>query len=153
MEKTLLKSPGVKIFPPGKSLGPKVKLDKLTSVTFPDNQTNALLSPVVQATLVDKKKLLIKAVVFIAPEEQNGLDFDIYQNCYVDIEGKPKLQFFVCYDLKDVVGKIFDIYEVSFEAKQIPFEGGLSQIKTIETFLWDVDPIASRGTETNVQAG
>ncbi|MEN2400422.1 hypothetical protein GKZ90_0011575 [Flavobacterium sp. MC2016-06] len=142
-----------KIYPPGKSLGDTIKLEKRTSITFPDNQTNALLSPVVQATLVSKDKLKIKAVVFIAPEDQNGLDFDIYQNCYVDVNGKPQLQFFVCYDLKDVVGKIFDIYEVSFQAKKIPFEEGFSQIKIIQTFLWDIDPIASRGTETTVQPG
>ncbi|WP_166921771.1 hypothetical protein [Flavobacterium poyangense] len=153
MEQIKYKSPTDKIYPPGKSLGPKVKLEKLTSITFPDNQTNALLSPVVQANLIDGRKLKVKAVVFIAPDDQNGLDFDIYQNCYVNIEGKPKLQFFVCYDLKDVVGKVFDIYEVSFEAKQIPFPGGLSEIKTIETFLWDIDPITSRGTETTVQPG
>lgn len=154
MTKTTLKSPTEKIYPPGVSLGPKVKLEKRTSITFPENQTNALLSPVVQATLIGKKRLQMRAVVFIAPEEQNSLEFDIYQNCYVDIEGNPQLQFFICYDLQDIVGKVFDIYEVSFEAKRIPFgDDAFTKIKTVQTFLWDIDPISSRGTETTVQPG
>jgi hypothetical protein len=146
-----------KNYPPGFSLGPKVNLDKRTSITFPENQTNALLSPVVQATLIGKKKLQIRAVVFISPEAQtNGLEFDVFQNWYVDIEGNPQLQFFICYDLKNVIGKEFDIYEVSFEAKRKPYnedDDVFSKIKTIQTFLWDIDPVSSRGTETNVQHG
>ncbi|WP_456315034.1 hypothetical protein [Pseudomonas shirazensis] len=153
---TLKLSDDKKTYPPGFSLGPKVNLNKLSSVTFPENQTNALLSPVVQATLVGNKKLQIRAVIFIAPEEQNELEFDVYQNWYVDIEGNPQLQFFICYDLKDIVGKIFDIYEVSFEAKRKPYnedDDVFSKIKTVQTFLWDIDPVSSRGTETNVQHG
>ncbi|MWB96359.1 hypothetical protein GON26_18505 [Flavobacterium sp. GA093] len=140
-----------KRFPPGVCIVDSLPSEPLGSISFPDNRSKALLPPVVNAQLKNNKKVLaIKAVVFIA-KGQNTLDFSIYQNCYVDIDGVPQLQFFVAYDMTEYEGIDFDMYEVSFDANPIPFVDHFSQIKTIQTFLWDIDPITSRGTETNVQ--
>ncbi|MCV9931181.1 hypothetical protein OIU80_02705 [Flavobacterium sp. LS1R47] len=138
--------------PPG-VLIKQVTRNNVGAVSFPERKTTALLSPIVEAYLVDNnQELLVRAVVFVAHELQGSLSFDIYQNCYVDIEGTPHLQFFICYNMLEIVGKKFDIYEVSFNAIPIPFDS-FSEITTIETFLWNTDPITSRGTETTVQAG
>jgi hypothetical protein len=139
--------------PPGVRIVDSLPSEPSGSISFPDNRSKGLLPPIVDARFKNnKKKLLIRAVVFIA-KGQNTLDFSIYQNCYVDIEGVPQLQFFVAYDMTEYEGIEFDMYEVSFDADPIPFIDHFSQIITIQTFLWDTDPITSRGTETNVQSG
>jgi hypothetical protein len=137
--------------PPGACIVDKLPSEPLGSITFPDNRSKALLPPIVDAHFKNnKKKLVIRAVVFIAKDD-NTLDFSIYQNCYVDIEGIPQLQFFVAYDMIEYEGINFDMYEVTFDADPIPFPDHFSQIKTIQTFLWDIDPVGSRGTETIVR--
>jgi hypothetical protein len=125
-------------------------------ISFPEKKSKSLLSPLIEARYSDNgnvRKLTISAVVFISTNELEKLTLKVYQNSYANIEGIPQLQFFIAYDLKENEASEFDIYEITFDAKNIPFDGGLSQIKKIETFLWDVDPVASRGTVTTVQAG
>ncbi|MCC9071633.1 hypothetical protein LNQ49_08580 [Flavobacterium sp. F-65] len=152
MSTTNLNSEILVKFPPGICIENST-VEPIGSVTFPENKSKALLPPIVQASFKDhKERLVIQAIVFIAQDEQSELSLSIFQNCYVNIEGIPQLQFFICYDMIETVAKEFNVYEVSFDAEPIPFEG-FSQIKTIETFLWDVDPVASRGTVTTVQAG
>ncbi|GGF08912.1 hypothetical protein [Flavobacterium limi] len=139
--------------PPGVCIVDKLPSEPVGSISFPDNRSKALLPPIVDARFKNnKKKLVIRAVVFIAKGD-NTLNFSIYQNCYVDIDGVPQLQFFVAYDMIEYEGINFDMYEVTFDADPIPFVDHFSQIKTIETFLWDTDPITSRGTVTIVQDG
>lgn len=125
-------------------------------ICFPEKKSKSLLAPLIEARYSDNgdvRKLTISAVVFISTDELEKLTLQVYQNSYANIEGIPQLQFFVAYDLKENVASEFDVYEITFDARNIPFNGGLAQIKTIETFLWDVDPVASRGTVTNVQSG
>lgn len=154
MTKTTLVGPGPdeKINPPGNCIDKPAEYKRRGHVTFPKNRKKTLLSPLVEAYHVGKK-LLVRAVVFVAHEELEDLKISVFQNCYVNIEGDAQLQFFIAYDLKPTEGVDFYIYEVSFEADDIPFKGGLGTIDTIQTFLWDIDPISSRGTETNVQPG
>lgn len=151
MKKITPKSNDGETNPPGFSIE-TTESTKVGQISFPERRTRALLSPLVEAYLEDKnKKLLIRAVVFIAPDE-NAMNFTIYQNWFVNIEGTPQLQFFICYDMKEIEGKDFDIYEVSFYAVDTPFgKNAFSHLKTIETFVWDVDPVTSRGTVTTVQ--
>jgi hypothetical protein len=148
MEENALKSNKL-VTPPG-VLIKKIVKESRGMIEFPEKKSKSLLSPLVEASYKDHK-LLITAVIFVAPSKNESLDLSIYQNCYTNIEGVPQLQFFVCYDMLESKSKDFFVYEVTFEAEKIPFDGGLSQIKTIQTFLWDVDPVASRGTVTNVQ--
>ena len=80
------------------------------------------------------------------------LDFDIYQNWYIDINGKRQLQFFIAYDILDDPEKQFDVYEASFKAKPYPYgTNTFAGLLTVQTFLWDIDPETSRGTETIVR--
>lgn len=156
MEKTTLHSPIEKIYPPGKKIDETGKLLKVGTVTFPNNQEKIPFSPVVQAfKSSDNKNLHINAVVFVTSfgPANNELNFEIYQNQYVDLDGKLQVQFFICYDLLDDPGTVFDIYEISFDANKKPFGKHLfTDVNTIQTFLWDIDPDTSRGTETPVRS-
>lgn len=152
MTKTTLTGDDDKINPPGNCIDKPAEYKRRGHVSFPKNRKKTLLSPLVEA-YHQGKKLLVKAVVFVAHEEVKDLAISVVQNCYVNMEGEAQLQFFIAYDLKPTDGEDFYIYEVSFEADEIPFKGGLESIETIQTFLWDIDPISSRGTETTVQPG
>lgn len=152
MKKTTLYSPTEKIYPPGIQLSVKLDPDPVGKIKFPERTNRMLLSPLVEAYFNKKKELLVRAVVFIAKKEEENLDFRIYQNCYIDLEGNPQLQFFVAYDLIETKDTTFFVYEVDFTVSSIPYgKDALSKIKTIQTFLWDIDPVASRGTVTTVQ--
>lgn len=153
MEKTTLYSPTSKIYPPGEKLDIVLDRDPEGKIKFPEKRDRKLFSPIVEAYYSkEKKELLVRAVVFIAREELKKLDFRIYQNCYIDLDGNPQLQFFIAYDLVETEVTDFYVYEVDFTAEPLPNRpDGLSKIKQIETFLWDIDPVSSRGTVTNVQ--
>jgi hypothetical protein len=139
------------IDPPGFEIEKFKKCKPRGLITFPDNRSKALMSPLVEAAYINET-LSITTVIFVPPfEDKKALDLKIYQNWYSNIEGVPQLQFFICYDMSESVSKDFLVYEVTFDAESKPFEEQLSMVKTIQTFLWDVDPIASRGTITNVQ--
>lgn len=139
--------------PPGVEIPTKfTSTTYVGEIKFPLNKSTDLFSPVVQAFLVDGV-ITVNAIVFVDSKIEKSTEFKVLQNCYVDIEGDPQLQFFVCYDLdqKDA-SKNFWVYEVTFQVQPIlPFE--ISKVETIQTFLWDVDPITSRGTTTIVQVG
>lgn len=155
MSTTELNATMVAIDPPGFVIEEVTKEPRGT-ICFPEKKSKSLLAPLVEARYSDdgtNRKLTISAVVFISTEELSKLSLKVYQNSYTNIEGIPQLQFFVSYDLKENEASEFDVYEITFDARNIPFNGGLAQIKTIETFLWDVDPVASRGTVTTVQSG
>ncbi|MEN2414997.1 hypothetical protein [Flavobacterium mesophilum] len=137
--------------PPGERITEVIKKSR-GSINFPESKSKSLLSPLVEA-LYNNGTMTITAVIFVAPLENEAIDLKIYQNWYTNIEGFPQLQFFVSYDMSEKVSKDFLVYEVTFDAKSFPFQDQMSQIKTIQTFLWDVDPVTSRGTVTTVQSG
>jgi hypothetical protein len=153
MTKTTLESPIEKIYPPGTLLPVKLNPEAVGKIKFPERTDRLLLSPLVEAYYnKEKKELLVRAVVFVARKEAKNLDFGIYQNCYIDIESKPQLQFFISFDLVETKETDFFIYEVEFIVSSIPYGvDALSKIEKIQTFLWDIDPVASRGTETPVR--
>lgn len=158
MEKTTLYSPTSKVFPPGKCIKKATK-SKLTEkpVSFPENNTQIPFSPIVQATFTDSETLQVRAVFLVSNNTQlndGKLEFMIYQNWYVDLDGKRQLQFFITYDIDDAISTDFDVYEIGFKAEKDPYgEDAFKSIEIIQTFLWDIDPETSRGTETNVQHG
>lgn len=157
MKNITLNSPIEKIYPPGTPLHVTLSRDSVGKIKFPERTDRMLLSPLVEAyhvidEITKEETILVRAVVFIARKETKDLDFDIYQNCYIDLDGKPQLQFFIAYDLVETKETDFLVYEVAFNAAAIPY-GPLSKIITIQTFLWDIDPVGSRGTVTTVQPG
>nr|WP_294925674.1 hypothetical protein [uncultured Flavobacterium sp.] len=157
MEKTTLYSKDEKIYPPGKCIKSATK-PKLTQkpISFPENTSIIPFSPIVQATFTDPDTLQVRAVFLVSTNtalNNDKLAFDIYQNWYVDLDGKRQLQFFISYDIEDTLSENFDVYEISFKAVKDPYEkeeNPFMSVKTIQTFLWDIDPVTSRGTETVV---
>ena len=145
-----------KVYPPGKCIKKATK-NKLTQkpVTFPENTSQIPFSPIVQATFTDSETLQVRAVFLVSTNtalNNDKLDFMIYQNWYVDLDGKRQLQFFITYDIDDAISTDFDVYEISFKAEKDPYgEDAFKNVKTIQTFLWDIDPETSRGTETAVE--
>lgn len=148
-------SPTDQIYPPGKPMKPKT-INKITTkktVSFPENTSPIPFSPIVQATLMKDGTFQVRAVFMVA-HKQDELDFKIYQNWYIDIEGQRQLQFFIAYDILDDPETEFDVYETSFKAEPYPYgKDTFANITTIQTFLWDIDPETSRGTVTTVQQG
>lgn len=144
-----------KVYPPGKCIKKATK-NKLTQkpVTFPENTSQIPFSPIVQATFTDSETLQVRAVFLVSTNtalNNDKLDFMIYQNWYVDLDGKRQLQFFITYDIDDAISTDFDVYEISFKAEKDPYGvDAFKSVKTIQTFLWDIDPETSRGTETAV---
>lgn len=144
-----------KVYPPGKCIKKATK-NKLTQkpVNFPENTSQIPFSPIVQATFTDSETLQVRAVFLVSTNtalNNDKLDFMIYQNWYVDLDGKRQLQFFITYDIDDSISTDFDVYEISFKAEKDPYgEDAFKSVNTIQTFLWDVDPETSRGTETAV---
>lgn len=166
MTKTTLTGlgPSGKIYPPGKCMKPESqsRITKQTPICFPENKSSIPFAPIVQATLKENGTFQVRAVFLVArkPKEkkedgkEDDLKFDIYQNWYIDLNGKRQLQFFIAYDILDDPQKDFDVYEASFKAEPYPYgKDTFAEIETIQTFLWDIDPETSRGTETTVQQG
>ena len=144
------------IDPPGFALTKEdVVYPEVGKVSFPKRKSLGILSPYVEAYYDSKKNILTaKAVVYVDLTTQN-IDFKcrVFQNCYIDLDGNAQLQFFIAYDTPEKVSKDFTIHEITFEAKAEYFIGQFANVKTIQTFLWDIDPETSRGTETTVQHG
>lgn len=158
MTKTTHESIIVPITPPGTDITPVVPAQSIGAVTFQQTKSVELLSPYVEAYYDAKENnLTINAIVYVDSKtinENNGiLNYSVIQNTYIDIDGYAQLQFFIVYDMPEELLGDLSIYEIIFEANSDIFIGGLSKIEKIQTFLWDVDPISSRGTETTVQHG
>jgi hypothetical protein len=155
MEKTTLYSPDSKIYPPGKCIKKATK-SKLTQkpITFPENNSQIPFSPIVQATFTDPDTLQVRAVFLVSTNTElskEKLEFMIYQNWYVDLDGTRQLQFFITYDIDDSISTEFDVYEIGFKAEKDPYGAeAFNSVNTIQTFLWDIDPETSRGTVTVV---
>lgn len=142
--------------PPGISIVQQESTPQIGSVSFPQTKSVDILSPYVEAQYNAKdNSLTATAVVYVDQTTiQNGVfTYSIFQNSYIDIAGAPQLQFFIVYDMPEELSVNFAIYEITFQADATIFSGGLSNIESIQTFLWDADPITSRGTETTVQHG
>ena len=145
------------IIPPGIDITPKDKdaAHSIGSLTFKKTKSVEVLSPYVEAYYNSHKNLLeINAVVYVDSStiKNEILDYKIFQNTYVDIDGNSQLQFFIVYNMPEELSDHLFIYEIIFNADHNSFIGGLSNLEKIQTFLWDSDPITSRGTETAVRS-
>jgi hypothetical protein len=156
MDKTTFKSSITPFTPPGTDITGKDEIaHSIGNVSFQETKSLEILSPYVEAYYNShENKITINAIVYVdskALNENGDLKFRLFQNTYLDLEGHPQLQFFIVYDMpEELLGELF-IYEIIFNANSDVFIGGLSNVKTIETFLWDIDPVTSRGTETVVR--
>ncbi|KIA99333.1 hypothetical protein OA93_06845 [Flavobacterium sp. KMS] len=141
--------------PPGTKIFSENNNPEIGKVTFPERKSKGLLSPLVEAFYnAENDTLSINIVAYVDLDRRNEVfQYDIFQNTYIDIDGNPQLQFFIAYNMPEQDACTFSVHELKFKANPYAFIGDFSKVKTIQTFLWDIDPIASRGTETTVQSG
>lgn len=157
MEKITSESYLAPFVPPGTDITSTIitTARSIGHVTFEETKSVEILSPYVEAYYnANANTLAVNAVVYVdstAINEDGTLKYCVFQNTYIDLEGHAQLQFFIVYDMPEELSGELSIYEIIFNADPTIFIGGLSKVQTIQTFLWDVDPETSRGTETTVQ--
>lgn len=103
------------------------------------------LPPLVQVSFSAEGNLQVSAVVFVASSETPNLSA-VNQESVISDSGETQLDFFIIYDAPEQSYQTFNAYRVDFVVENPP-----SDLVQIETFLWDSDPVTSRGTVTGVQ--
>ncbi|WP_418263804.1 hypothetical protein [Flavobacterium faecale] len=137
--------------PPGIALS-NVEVKLSGQISFSEPRSKTPLPALVEAcNNPTHSEICISAVVFI-DAAQPAPTLSVNQLYVISNVGTPQLQFFISYDLPETEAKNFKAYEVNFEASTegLPEGVSLSMVHTVETFLWDTDPVASRGTTTVV---
>ncbi len=114
------------------SSGPSSKTQPTITPLQPDNVTAIWHSGVVTVTLT---------VYIDAADSLNSLD--IYKgNSIVD----GLLKVYVDYNYIEEIPVSLNTYTLSFQ-----IEDPSQEIQTVESYLWDEDPVTSRGTKTPVE--
>jgi hypothetical protein len=137
--------------PPGIQV-PQKSFSESGTISFTNKRPNTPLQPLVEVYLDSSNNIQISTVFFI-DAAITGLDansFIIFQDTSISETGEPRLQFFISYDAIETDATNFQAYQLSFQA--LPTIFLTKDITTIQTFLWDTDPISSRGTITNVNS-
>ncbi|MCW2117794.1 hypothetical protein [Flavobacterium sp. 7A] len=113
----------------------------------PSTQTTvAPLPPLVSAKYNEAlTTVTVSGTVFIDASDAIA-SLDIY--LAHQILGAHTQELYIAYDYKEVVPTSLYPYYFSFE---MPIQSHGHTIKTLESYLWNIDPISSRGTETTVQ--
>lgn len=134
-----------KLLPPGKPISKNnIAITKLdASISFSFDSTSVIpLSPVVQASF-NGDALQVSAIVFIPSKIENP-NFDVINKKRITLfSGENQLNFYITYDNEEVSSQTFNAYRVDFTVKNPP-----RNLVQIQTFLWDEDPVGSRGTRT-----
>ncbi|WP_297332387.1 hypothetical protein [Flavobacterium sp.] len=137
--------------PPGQKIT-IISVRPAGKINFENKCPDIPLSPLVEATyFTESDEMRISAVVFLDAAIVSP-SFEVFQECQPYVEGEPPVKFYVCYDHKRTMATEFNAYQVNFSLDPAAIHGiEVNKINEIETFLWDTDPKASRGTVTNVQ--
>lgn len=141
----------VKIVPPGKLKNATLTqypLKSSSSITF-GNESLVLLPPLVKVNIVNGS-IAANVIVF--------MDYSIGQpNFSVSYEfttcnsGVPQISLYICYDEK-IITPYNQYIPYSLAISDLPLSNEQGQtIINLKTFLWDEDPVTSRGTVTTVQ--
>ncbi len=133
-------------------------LNQVGTISFVNQLASTeLLTPLVQASLTKDGVLNVSAIVYVDVAITNLRSFLVNALLDMDDDGNPQFQFFISANLDagapDPLGTTNYIgYQIAFEAPvgMLQDNMSMSDILTIETFLWDKDPKTSRGTVTNV---
>ncbi len=126
----------------------------LTKIT--DLQKGALISPSTQTTIKPLPPANVTAI-------ENGTTISITATVYIDAaDNVSSLDIYVTDSLigGDTQGVYFDYnYMEEIPVSLYPYtfsfdiQDPTGAIQKIESYLWDEDPVGSRGTETEVQGG
>ncbi|MEL1243110.1 hypothetical protein AAEO56_02455 [Flavobacterium sp. DGU11] len=135
---------------PGVSIAMENQIEPIGNIIFTVPRSKTPLVPLVDAMYV-KEAIQICIVVFI--DATLSPNFTVYQHNAISDDGSAIVQFFIQYDGKESQQINFNAYQLSFQlnAMHLPKDFPLFGIDQIQAFLWDSDPVASRGTITNVQ--
>jgi hypothetical protein len=148
-------APKVNVYPPGTVIPILDFLEVGSSISLAHNKSYDLLQPLVAASLDATGNIQVSTVVFVDASVPLAItDFKVNQLYDISDLGVPRIQFFISYEKPETKPTEFKAYEISFApilASLIPAVVLGSQIKTVQAFLWNVDPETSRGTETVVQ--
>ncbi|WP_272151774.1 hypothetical protein [Tenacibaculum aiptasiae] len=150
------------VFPPGKVISPEVTIQKSGSIYF-ENTFERPLPSLVEATKKHRcGPINVKALIFVSSSTPLPASaIKISQLFSVNSFGDYMLQFFIHTTVENML-KINDnkttneyqAYTIKFSTNElVTFPEGISldKIKVIQTFVWNIDPTTSRGTETTVQ--
>ena len=136
--------------PPGQPINRSlINITNLNSqIEFNYNSTSLKpLAPLVQVSYGPNRNLQVSAVVFIAASETPNLSA-VNQESVISDSGETQLDFFIIYDAPEQSYQTFNAYRVDFIVENPP-----ADLVQIETFLWDSDPVTSRGVVTTVDGG
>lgn len=151
------------ILPPGKKISSEIKITPSGNIFYKGlSKQQQPLPTLVNATRNQDGSINIKTLIFLnstislTPHMVN-----VSQLFCISDYGDCKLQFFI-HSTKDDMNRIKEdkteynylAYTIEFttnEETNFPEGIYLSDIKKVQTFLWDIDPTTSRGTETAVQ--
>jgi hypothetical protein len=111
----------------------------ITPPALPIQLTTEPLPPVVSSAVLTGTTITVSVTVYIDSADP-VTSLMIYENL---TNATP--QFYVVYDFAEEIPASLYPYTFTF-----PYTPCGQAPTTIETFLWDSDPIASRGTETTV---
>lgn len=136
------------VAPPGEPIDQSnIRIQKLddTQISFAFNSTSVKpFSPLVQVGYAKNGNLQVSAVVFVASAENPDFSGVNYQSVISD-SGEPQLDFFLIYDAPEKSYQSFDAYRVDFIMENPP-----ENLDQVQTFLWDEDPVSSRGTKSKL---
>lgn len=147
------------IYPPGVLITEKpVLVEPSGHINF-KNDFKTPLPSLVEAKSYESK-IKIKVLFFVASDFNLN---EVYINQLFSISnfGYCKLQFFIYCDKdtcenikKEAKEEVYKAYSFEFETsntEDFPEGIKLQDIKIVQTFIWDIDPETSRGTETTVK--
>jgi hypothetical protein len=110
----------------------------------------------VNAILEDSGSISVYASVLIPQTpmlrpKQIETPFNVTQVFSLDSDGKPKLQFYFCYNGAYDSRALNEFhYRLTASDASLPSGFQMKDVLSVEVFLWDEDPKTSRGTVTTV---
>jgi hypothetical protein len=148
------------ILPPGDSHREIAEIHQSGNITIPHSFNET--PPLVPHVRVAKKdnNIEVEAIVFIDSKITDP-KLIVSQLLSVNIAGEYQLQFFI-HCSEDEIERLrenrsrtsYKAFTVKFDTKNttINFPVGvtMAHVKTTQTFLWNIDPETSRGTEVGV---
>jgi hypothetical protein len=150
--------------PPGTPVQDVTPVINLGPIDFGNGVLNGALPPIngvsfnynadypSQSTIDISVLFLIKQPLAIK-DVSNNLLFTVYQYFCLGNEGKPQLQFYIAYNQKSNPTDIYNCGQLSFSVTNASLQDiglTITDIYSIQTFMWDIDPKTSRGTVTTV---
>ncbi|WP_445457017.1 hypothetical protein [Flavobacterium sp. HNIBRBA15423] len=144
----------------------EVKVNNLGfQISFPNPRHNKPLPTIAEVAINDNNEMEISIVVFVSKNTDiSSDDLCVIQDFSYTNDKMPYANFYVCYDIAPEPCSAFNVFQLTFNAINSP-EGytpngtlpvmpdpNILDLKEIVSFLWDEDPVGSRGTVTTVKS-